>query len=437
MEEEDVFRATTTEVPHLVAVLSALAQICQGIRVFIGAHGLVFVSRNIHTMAVSATLDLSLFSSYTFRPKENNTETTDLTANSEDDIEQHVQRLRKDAQQSVQVCLDLTNIVECFSINQGKDGVVRCSLSYGGEGHPFVIKFRDALMTEMCEFSTFVDVEDENQLLVDLSGLVMEATLSSDVISDALSNMRDIGVEDVYLFAQNEQTDQRTLDGRRLEKDMLMLVSRGEMGFLSFDFPELDKLTLKAYEPGEVRVLKNDFIVGVYRFDILRKITRAVKISQNVRIRKDRHGLTSFHMVSVCNLNEDSVDPKVFSTKEALNTRNGALYHGTVIEFVLLEMAVDEEDGADRAEIMEFIKAQTRNTKKRRNKRKKTATAMGNHNVVDMFRKQKTVPNFSRSLNDILHVMNEDNESDDIEMEEMSRGFMTAKDNENNNDFLF
>lgn len=463
-EDRDIFSATTTEISHITAVLSAISVVGTQGNIYIGPDGLIFTCENVHTIRVSATFDKKLFDNYYFDPPEeevtnnaagNNNESTNATDISSDDegvsnlhtqLTQQVKNIRKRAQKTIEICVDLKKVVESFNIASSLGGfskeadlTIKCTLSYKGRGHPFVVSFRDPMMTERCEFATFVDLEEHQFLMLDVSSLVMEVILSADVIHDALNNLKDLNSEEIYIYASSRATDQRTLDKGRVISNQLMFISKGEIGFSRFIFPSLEKLELRQYDPVnyEFRPVKNDFIVSVYKFDIFKKIMRSVKLSSKIRIRKDSKGIISIHLLTAYNIDNTAA---IFSNKVNSGFRgnnqhqhqqkermpvinkNRPPYEGTVIEFILLELAVDEDedDATAKSEIIDLIRhAENVSTINPRNKRKRQSMAQ-----------KKSAP--QNNDNDIMNILQNNKRLNAKDMDE-DEGEDKNGDSESNN----
>ncbi|GMM38991.1 Rad17 protein [Saccharomycopsis crataegensis] len=516
LDQDNIFEASTTEISHITAVLSAIAQVGTNAKLFIGSDGLIFVCENVHTIRASATFDKGLFEYYSFRPKpdgqnqdkskNNNTAASETDVSSDDDdnnnnqangLSQKVKQIRKHVRETIKICLDISSVVESFMIASSlskvnkenvKNVTVRCKLCYKGPGENFEISFSDPLITEDCMFSTFVDIEEEDQrhLQLDTGALILESTLQADVIYDALNNLKDMNVQELYIYAANKMTNQKTLDDGRVEQNQLMFISKGEMGYSRFVFPELEKLVIRQYDPTEYqfRVVKNDFIVSVYKFDMFKKVMKAVKLSSKIRIRKDNKGIISVHLLTACNIDGISVNPKIFGVVPKGNNirenppdlgRRKPLYDGTIIEFILLELVVndDDDDGGggedpfDKREIIELINnaedGSGSHSKKRRRTRSKRLTEdyrpSGGLDVVNALKKKQQqqqqhhsvidqgnyndlpiIINTSRGINDILHNITVNKGDGPLAEGFLDDGTVLENDYEiddNDNDFFF
>lgn len=391
-QSSKLFEASTSEIAHVTAVLGAIYLAKQG-RIYIGPDGVIITIVAGQSVKISATFDKELFDKYLFEFEADEPSDDNLTEAEplENVLTQQLRMIRKAAAKTVCVNVDLSGIVDCFNIATAGSNDTKCSISYDCIGSLFVVAFIDSLMTERCEFSTFVDEDsaDGQQLQLDSEAVVMEVTMSAAVIYDALVHLKDINSDEVYIYASNSRSSQRNLYNEQLEENKLMVVSKGEIGYASFVFP-VEDLVLRKYNQRrqEYEVVKDEFMISIYQFDMLRKIMRSVKLSSKIRLRKDNKGVMSIHL-----LTKHSVEKKT------------ATYGGTIIEYVLMELTVDDEGTlVNREELMELIRHAE--NKPGKAKRQKKPVPQG-PDILNMLHSKPLT-----SLNAIMHELNQEQEEE-------------------------
>lgn len=318
------FSATTSHVSHLADVFSAVTAISPHALLIVSNKGLVVYAEHNHICNIQLTVDPSLFSSFSFTGPEN------------DDL-----RLAVDV--SLVSNALAAAIPPSVKFKSGPStavaDAVKCYISYGGEGHPLVLEFEDALMSERIEFLTFYseitypydpmedDSNDNYNLIVSHNEIQAEVILKSDVFSNLLLDLQQINTADLYICISNKT---RYLGGDKRSNvsfvdNQLNFISRGPIGLLKLIYPTeksiLEKLNV--YEKqvdSEYEGMQptNASIVSSFNFLTFIKIFRAVKLSTKCKIMKDLSGVLSLQLIC----------------KNARLTS----YPGTLITFNLLEV---------------------------------------------------------------------------------------------------
>lgn len=318
------FTATTTHVAHLADVFSAVTAISPQALVIVSHKSLIVYAEHNHICNVQLTVEPSLFSSFVFTGSEN------------DDL-----RLSVDASlvSNALAAAVPSSVKPKTGPNSSSADAVTCYISYKGEGHPLVVEFEDALMSERVEFLTFyTDIiypydpvedgpADNYNLIVSHNEIQAEVILKSDVFANLLLDLQQINTTDVYIYISNEL---RYLGGDKRSNvsfvdNQLNFISRGPIGHLKLIYPT-EKSILEKLNVYEKQVDSeyddmhptNASLVACYNFLTFIRIFRAVKLSTKCKIMKDLSGVLSLQLI-------------------CKNTRM-ATYPGTLITFNLLEV---------------------------------------------------------------------------------------------------
>lgn len=480
-ESSSIFQATTSEISHITSVLGAITQVGTFGSIFINPNGMIFVCDKVRTIRVSATFDKSLFDQFYYNPREediirllkNNNSSqeddrdnlrnsqTDVSSEEDDDNNNNwdetqdilnkaeAKKIIENAKhKTTKLNIDFNTFMESFNIassQYSKDEIVKCTMYYNGYGSPFVVKFTDSIMTEKCEFGTFVDEDnlDYEHLYIDSEMLLMEVLVSADVIYDSLNTLKDMNSEELYVYASKKTTSQRTLDNQKLVNNKLMFISKGEMGYSRFIFLEIDELALRKVDQDLLRIvnMNDDFLISVFHFDMFKKIMKAIKLCDKVRLRKDHKGVISIHLLTTDNL-ESLMNSGISRyknmqiSKSKMNSHNSITkpkYCGTIVEFTILELVVGDEngnaEGFDKSELTELISiAENISDINPKNRKRKIQQQTSNFrsiadsnlrqsNIVEILKKSKNknvlpIVNINRGINEIFHGKNDLNPND-------------------------
>ncbi|ODQ80524.1 hypothetical protein BABINDRAFT_19406, partial [Babjeviella inositovora NRRL Y-12698] len=304
------FTASTTQIAHIAQVLQSITSAKTQALLQITNDGINLVTENNHICKIRLSLDKTLFSSYNLQLPDG---------------------------RKIEIGIDLNSISDCFNMaNQSFNAAsllptnggttlahlhlydIQCIISYRRHGDPLVIDFKDGKMNEKVEFLTFhIDetLQQDMVLCIDHLMLVYELMIKSDVFHNILKDLKDINTEDLFIYT-------------RIHNE-LNFISRGEIGYSKMMFPQersiLEQLTIyKNYDsvPVDDELQMQSAIISRYNYPILSKIIRPVRLSHKTKIMKDSQGLMSFHLL--------------------INNHELNNYQGTIIEFNILEMNVEE-----------------------------------------------------------------------------------------------
>jgi len=253
------------------------------------------------------TLEKSLFTTYQYN-------STVVTKNDDDsDTEDSDNEL----QEKDKFAVELTPIAESLSLasknnNNSNNSNTDCTIFYKGSGYPFILIFEDNKMIERCEFSTFINLELEaNNLGFELNQreLLIEGIIKSDVLYDALKDLKDINAEEIYIYGSYKN-----------QKNKFAIISKSDVGHSTLYLPNersiLEKLIIHT---------QNKIDISCYKFAIFNKFLRAIKLSNKCKFKRDENILS----LNLLSLNGHDL-PKNYS--------------GTVIDFKILQLSDKDED---------------------------------------------------------------------------------------------
>ncbi|KAG7813882.1 hypothetical protein KL921_000156 [Ogataea angusta] len=351
------FTASTSNIVPIYQLISSILPFGGSCLLNITQNGLCFSVVDNNICKVYLTLDKRLFSSFQFYPIHVKKERILLSDEEESTTDDDADSL--DSRQSVSVHLDLKSLIETINIHipGDKDNPelrTKCILSYKGDGSPFILTFEDDFIIERCELTTlFIDPADfESEITdsqtgsayfqLDSSKKVMELTLQSSLVYDALRDMKDLSTEELILYCSNMQSEHQR---------KLVLISKSEdasIGYSKLVFPSRKPFLkdMQLYKPELVdeeqthMVVCSTTISSFYNFSYFAKILRAIKLSKSIKIRKDLAGLTSVSLL----LGSSSLNGSNLSSNDGKN-----LFFGTSIEFITLESLANEEVEYERA----------------------------------------------------------------------------------------
>lgn len=258
--------------------------------------------------------------------------------------------------------IDLTPIVESLSLAQsnfsnssgtsnGPASAAQCTISYEGENSPFVLIFEDSKISERCELSTFLNIElahllkenntpnfqddeDEtdarNGFEIDQNSIQLECIIKSDVLYDALKDLKDLETEEVYFYFANDRS-QTNRNGNGKANRVFAIVSKSMMGNSLLSLPNeisiLEKL--KVYSGDERNGSNTKDSLSAFKFNLFHMCFKAIRLSNKCKIQKDFNNLLNLNLL--CFKNESgSILPKNYS--------------GSVINFKIFENVSARED---------------------------------------------------------------------------------------------
>lgn len=265
-----LFGATTTSIGHIYNVLKALNTVASKVSLSIVPEGLKFsVDTEIHTCQAHLFLMTDIFSSF---------------------------ELVEDEELQLQVSLvALTECLKMFvqSGNKKADNdslVSTCTFYYQGEGHPFILYFKEGgnLVTK-CELDTF-DMGDEAEYInLDKDNIVQQIITKGEILYDVLKELETM------------KTDIVTLQAQSLVSPHYLLISRGDSGTTSISLPN-EKAVMETFDiaGGEHR---NVIVKNSYNFKLISKCLEALLLASRVSIRCDDNGIMSIQ--SMCPLDNN------------------------------------------------------------------------------------------------------------------------------------
>ncbi|AET39813.1 Rad17p Ecym_5010 [Eremothecium cymbalariae DBVPG len=308
-----LFSATTIHLDHMMTALNCLTPFGQrdDVIITIDRDGLSFACENNHSIKIQLFLSKELFQYYNYRGD----------ADGEDE-DSHVK-----------LSMKVNHILDTVSVaNRDKDDVMECTLSYNGDGYPFVIILEDSMITEKVEYSTYLlnDI-DSTGLELDRTRLDFECIIKGDILHSALKDLKEIGCKDCYIYTV---TNTHT-------RPIFALISKSQLGFSKIILPSersiLEKLEI--YDSDSTTIVHDSPVIGMFDFSSLDKLRLSTKIASKVLIRRDVHGLLTINILSQTN------DVLMADKKPATANRNNLPieYPGIVIEVSLLEKAAADD----------------------------------------------------------------------------------------------
>ncbi|AAS52330.1 ADR411Wp [Eremothecium gossypii ATCC 10895] len=318
LESTALFSATTIHLDRLMCAFNCMTPFGQrdDVLITIDRDGLTFIRQNNHAAEIQLFLAKELFQYYS---------------------------IREGFEGEIQLCMKLNHLLDTVSVaNRDKDDVVECTLSYDGEGTPFMLILEDSMITEQVEYATYLVGEmDRTGLELDRARLEFECILKGDVLYSALRDLREIGCKECYLYIV---TSSRA-------RPMFALVSRGQLGLSKIILPSersvLEKL--EVYENDSTTLIHDAPVIGLFDFAALDKLRPSTKIASKVLIRKDVHGLLAVNILSDTNAILVPEKRELIRASRSVS----AEYPTVVIEVFLLEKAsVGDIDVRDVHQLM-------------------------------------------------------------------------------------
>lgn len=314
MSTSPLFYATTFHLEHIILALNCLLPFGNkdDMLITIDENGFSFTRENNHVIKIQLFLPKEIFQVYHYESPEENGE--------------------------MKVSLKIDQIYDSVNINRDREDSIECTLSYNGEGYPFVLIFEDKLITERVEYATFVTKDlDHSGFLLDRSQLQFECIIKGDILYNALQDLKEIGCKDCYLYGNISSAS---------KKPFFALISRSQQGLSKIILPSersiLEKFQI--YDNDSATDLYDEPLISVFDYSTLDKIRPSCMIANNILIRKDVHGLMTFDILNdgteFTRLNEKERAAKRRRTD--LSTSTVSDHPGIIVEISVMEKALPE-----------------------------------------------------------------------------------------------
>lgn len=252
--------------------------------VSISAQGLAFSIGEMHLGLARLYIDHTLFSNYEFS-------------------------LGPDGSVSFKVQLDrLITCLQMFAFDSISDHATgnvsgketlpshTCRMVYKGEGHPFILIFRQgANLITTCELTTLSMDDDaevnEEALRLDLANIVLQVIMPGKIVAEAFSELATMGTKTLTIRASNSEP-------------RFALMSHSKLGVSQFAFPNEKHILQvfqihdnaaaaaaaasgKSQEDGELVVMNS------YDYDKIMKAYDAICLASRISLRCDVNGFMS------------------------------------------------------------------------------------------------------------------------------------------------
>ncbi|CAG97801.1 Rad17p [Kluyveromyces lactis] len=332
MIDSPIFYATTVHLDHIVTALNCLTPF--GVKgemlITIDKNGLSFAQENNHVIKIQLVLSRELFQTFHYSPI---TETS-LT----------------------KVSLRLDHVLDSLNISNDRNDIIECTLTYNGDGSPFILIFEDNMITESVEYSTYLLKDlDNTGLVLDRTRLQFECIIKGDVLHNALHDLKEIGCKDCYFYAIHNETT---------KKPLFALISRSQQGLSKIILPNersiLEKFEI--YANDSTTLLYDHPMISVFDYGMLDKIRASARIASKIMIRRDVHGLMT---VNILNETKDILRPndQEYKRTRAISGNNlPSHYPGIIIEICMLEKALPELPDVNEIKVMmiEYMGSESR-----------------------------------------------------------------------------
>lgn len=320
-----LFVATTIHLGHITTALNCLTPfgVKDDILIIIDEDGLSFAQENNHVIKIQLFLSKDIFQTYNYQPS---------PTNSPDSY--------------TKVSVKINHILNSMSIiNRDRDDIVECTISYNGEGSPFILIFEDALISEKVEYSTYMLRNIDNTgLEIDRERLDFECIIKGDILYSVLKDLKEVGCKDCYIYAVTKSHVRPTF----------AIISKSQFGYSKILLPSersiLEKLEI--YNGDSTTLVDDVPVIGLFDFVTFDKIRLCVKIASKLLIRRDIHGLMT---VNILSQTEDVIlkESKLNQKKHTYTGNNQSKglpsdCPGIVIEVSMLEKIMSEDlDGKE------------------------------------------------------------------------------------------
>lgn len=166
-----------------------------------------------------------------------------------------------------------------------------CRMVYQGDGHPFLLIFRQgSSLITTCEFTTISmdeEADGEEALKLDLANIVQQVIIPGKIMSEAISELNTINTLTLTIRASSSVP-------------RFALISHGKMGVSQFAFPN-EKRVLELFHiqanpsDGDIQESSNQevTVANTYNFDQIMKAHEAISLASRISLRCDVNGFMS------------------------------------------------------------------------------------------------------------------------------------------------
>lgn len=295
------FTASTTQIAHLSDVFQSLLHINNQAIITIKPTGITLYSTYNYSTNVHVTIDPTLFSIFNLSVHNDDDENENENENDDTRVQTTQEEQEQDENLELRLGVDINLIADCFTsvMNTLKfESAVTCYLTYMGDGHPLIIEFEDTFISEKLEFYTFyVDSDDDYtgysntnasksntsdyNLRIDYEKVIMEIMVKSDVLTNLLQDLYQIGTEVLFIYCA---------------ENVLNFISQGPIGVSKLIFPNERTILEKLYLAKETDD-HHQYDISQFQFHDFSKILKAVKLSTKSKIVKDANGCFSIQLL--------------------------------------------------------------------------------------------------------------------------------------------
>jgi len=337
-DEGSKFVATTVHLDHITTALNCLTAfgLKEDVLIYIDKDGLSFVRENNHVIKIQLLLARELFMSYSYNdPSDEND--------------------KENSEGYMKLCVKINHLLDSVNImNKNIDDIVECTLSYDGNGSPFVLIFEDSMISERVEYRTYVIKDIDNTgLILDKEHMMFECIIKGDVLYSALKDLKETNCKECYLYAKTMDTGE----------NIFALISKSALGLSKITIPGnrsiLEKL--EVYKDDSTTLCYNVPVIGSFDFATFDKIRLSTKIASKVLFRMDVNGLLSVNVLSQTDdilisdnrqnsrNNKDTRNKSTSSRNITMDLPND--YPGIVSEICLLEKEMTDQNTQDEIEL--------------------------------------------------------------------------------------
>ncbi|EDO15754.1 hypothetical protein Kpol_1049p12 [Vanderwaltozyma polyspora DSM 70294] len=331
--ETTKFSATTIHLEHITTALDCLMPFGDNdALIYVDKDGLSFVRECTSVIRIQLYLSKELFVTYLYDEDE------------DEDGE-------GDGDDYMKLKVHLSHILNSFNVvNRNNDDIIECTMSYNGDGHPFVLIFEDSFISEKVEYNTYsTENTDGAALELNRQRITFECILKGDILYTVLKDLKEIGTEEYYIYVKTSKD---------YNKNIFAIISKSSMGYSKFKFPVNRSIIekLQVFDSDSTTILYDEPIIGVFNKSSFDKIRMSTKIASKVLLRMDDNGLLS---VNILSQTEDFVLDENTRTKNSNNDNNNNNnnnfnkgpnaqlpkdYPGIVIEISMLGSALFDDD---------------------------------------------------------------------------------------------
>ncbi|KAL6938221.1 hypothetical protein ACO0RG_004765 [Hanseniaspora osmophila] len=291
-----LFTATTVHLEHITTALNCLVPFGakEDVLIIIDEEGLSFASEKSHIIKIQLFLSKDLFTLYNFDSSKAPFEKVCVKLN-------HIL-------DSVNVANNVNNSGTGGSSNSNNNNnnnnndetdFLECTLSYDGDGTPFVFIFEDALITERMEYSTYLIKEMDvfDILQIDLDRIEYECIIQGDILFNTLQDLKELDCKECYLYVSAKKNN---------KPHFSFIFKNEQLGLSRISLPSertcLEKVEFMNNADGQRdQSAPQEESISYFDFQMLDKISKSVKIASKVLFRKDTRGVLSVNILSKTN----------------------------------------------------------------------------------------------------------------------------------------